>query len=163
MIKREGIDLLLGGLDFFWIEAGGLEMSPDILLNGNEVRIGSQKDNMHALLFEEGSRLLRAVISSSIKDIPDAVVLIGMISLHLLMNVSHEELEDMRIRITLYTCIVDISFRINSTNEVDLGSQLFHRNAIRIIPLAPLSSGVAHVCQPAFINRDEDSVFCHLF
>ena len=85
MIRREGIDLLLGGLDFFWIEAGALEMIPDILLNGNEVRVGSQKDNMHALLFEEGSTVFRAVVTSSIEYVPDTIDLVRVILLYKLM------------------------------------------------------------------------------
>ena len=117
---------------------------------------------MHSFLFKELSGLDTSMVTRTIDDVPDSLHLIRVVLSDEVMQMRHEDDEDLRCCVRLSASIIYSTIRVNTSNEIDFWCKLLDRHPIGVVAAAPLPPGEAHVGQPALVDRDEDRTSSHL-
>ena len=108
--------LLLRGLDFLQVEIDSFQMSPDELLDRDQVAVWSQQNDAHASLLKEGPTLRTPMITCPIEAVYNLVHLVRVVLLDELMQVNHEDNENLGCGICLSAGVVDSTFGVYCTN-----------------------------------------------
>jgi hypothetical protein len=102
------------------------------------------------------------MVTGAIKAVNDPLHLKGIVGSDKLMQVLHEDGEDLRIRVRLRARVVYSPSGVDSTDQVHFWHELLDWDAIGVVAATPLPPGEAHVGQPALINGNQNSFIRHL-